>query len=119
LNRIHLFIDFPGEDSLDTVASALAATLGMPSLSVRESSNYLEGRYFHGKHQDLDIEVSLCDPVFSTLRYRLQIRSAAADSGQQVDEIVRRQLMPVGFICKRVQNLGRVDQQVLDYPKQS
>jgi hypothetical protein len=119
LNRVQLFIDLPGEERLEAVAGTLASTLGMPRFSVRESSHYLEGMYFQGRHGDLEIEVSLCERVWTTMRYRIQIRSNAANVGAKVDEIVERQLMPVGFICKRVVNFGCLDQQELDYPKQS
>lgn len=119
MNRIHLFVDLPGESRLEAVADVLAESLNMPRLAERESSHYLEGRYFKGEHQGLDIEVSLCDPVWSNLRYRLHITSNAADAGQKVDEIVRQKLMPTGFICQKAINFGRLDQQVIDYSRKS
>jgi hypothetical protein len=119
LNQINLFVDLPGESRLEAVANVLADSLSMPRLSERESGHYLEGRYFRGRHQGLDIEVSLCDPVLSNLRYRLHITGNAADAGQKVDEIVRQKLMPSGFICQKAINFGRLDQQVMEYSKQT
>jgi hypothetical protein len=115
MNRINLFASLHGDTTLEGFAGKLASSLGMPELHARESSNYLEGRYFQGEHQGLLIEVSLRDHVSDALRYRIHIKSAAPDAGERVEDIVRQQLIPAGFACMRVMNFGREDEQLQQY----
>jgi hypothetical protein len=89
------------------------------ALAERESSNYVEGRYFSGRYRQVSIELALSDTIeHDDLPYWIAIASYEMSEDKLAafaDTLVREKLLPHGFKVARFINFGRFDEQRLDY----
>jgi len=85
----------------------------------RESSNYVDGRYFRGQVDDISFTVSLSDLAENEdLHFLIQIKSDAADLEKLesvIDGMIRNKAKSAGFQFERILNFGRRDEYRVDY----
>lgn len=110
---------WPNDEGLEHFAKRFFRAIGVQDFEERESSNYLEDRYFTGESRGTVFNVSLSDEVrHEDLPYWISIESTLLDSaGLQsvVNELVYNNLLPSGFRAAYMVNLGTYDEQRLDY----
>lgn len=108
-----------GENGLDAFASRFFAVVDASQVEERESSNYVDGRYFRGRVGDVSFTVSLTDFAGNEdLPFWVHIKSDIPDLEvlvSMIDEIIRNKTMSAGFRFARMLNFGMRDESRLDY----
>lgn len=119
MNYVNLLGALPGNDELDTFAKKFFDAFDVLVFEERESSNYVDGRYFKGRNGDLIFTISLSEEEDHTdLPYWVQVASEAIDKDtllSTVDNVVHAKILPAGFRFARMINFGKHDEQRLDY----
>lgn len=119
MQYLNLLGAFNGENSLDTFARAFFAVISASQIEEHESSNYVDGRYFRGKVDDIVLTVSIADDEGNEdLPFRVHIKTDALELEALVsviDEIIRNKAMLADFRFARLLNFGMRDQRRLDY----
>jgi hypothetical protein len=121
MQYINLLIDRNEDTSLDTFARSFFAAVGGKNFEERESSNYVEGRYFVGQLNGMHFEIALSDlEGFADLNYWISIEATAGFAKHSlfalyVDEIVKNKLIPSGFRVAKIVDFGKRDMQRIDY----
>jgi hypothetical protein len=108
-----------GENDLEIFARQFLAVVDASQVEERESSNYVDGRYFRGRVGDASFTVSLADfEGNEDLPFWVHIKSDAPDLetlASMIDEIIRNKAMSAGFHFARMLNFGMRDERRLDY----
>lgn len=105
--------------SLYEFAEAFFDAMGIVDGQERESSNYIEGRYFKGSRDGAEFTVSLSDeegnedlPVWVQVAANLDADGALDDA---LSCVIRERLLAAGFRVARMVNFGKRDEQRIDY----
>jgi hypothetical protein len=119
MDFINLLGSLQSGHGLDAFAKTFFDAAGVGKFEERESSNYLEGRYFKGNDGDLFFTISLSDEeAHSDLPYWVQISSRAVEGDKlisMVNSLVSGRILPRGFRLSRIVNLGKRNERRLDY----
>ena len=103
----------------DSFAREFFLVIGVSEYGERESSNFVDGRYFKGTNNNLDFTISRSDEEeHADLPYWVQIAAdmlTAEALVEVVDSIIRNKTVPAGFHFARMVNFGRRDEQRIDY----
>jgi len=116
-----LFFDFPGAQDLPAAATAAYRALGVTQFDERESSNYVDGRYFLAKQGQLNLEIALSDDEDADdLRFWLSIEgelegSSELEFDQMIDVIAKQKLQAAGARVARVYDFGKKTMRVAKY----
>ncbi len=126
--QVHLLLAHPSVSDLDEFLARISKVLGWPDLEERESSNYLEDRYFRGVVDGLEVMVCYAGSLVSgnisdpdndeqkDLPYWVELKSDLLSEPELIeaaDAIVKMMLLPDGFLAARL-ILGREDRRI-DY----
>lgn len=119
MQYINLLGALSTENELDAFAKQFLSVIGASQVEERESSNYVDGRYFRGAVGDISFTVSLADDDGNEdLPFRVCIKSDIPDLEalvSMIDEIIRNKAMSAGFHFARMLNFGMRDERRLDY----
>jgi hypothetical protein len=114
-----LFFDLTNAENLDTAASTVFRELGITEFNERESSNYVDGRYFVAQHGGLTYEIAYSDDEDAgAMRFWLSIEGEVNGEPQLdelVDAIARTKLQAAGAQVARVYDLGKKTMKVVSY----
>lgn len=107
------------EKGLDAFAVQFFEIIGASQFEERESSNYVDGRYFRGSINEATFTISLADDGGNEdLPFRIFIDSDELDFAtllSTIDEIVRSKNISVNFRFARIRDLGTLDECRIDY----
>lgn len=85
----------------------------------RESSSYVEGRYFKGSRDGVEFTVALSDmegdedlPMWVQVAGNMDADGALDDA---VSRVVRERILAAGFRVARMVNFGRRDEQRIEF----
>lgn len=116
VNLLCAHADKPG---LREFAEAFFDASGIVDGQERESSNYVEGRYFKGSRDGAEFTVSLSDeegnedlPVWVQVAANVDADGALGDA---VNRVVRERLLAAGFRVAGMVNFGKRGEQRVDY----
>jgi hypothetical protein len=119
LQYVNLLCAHAAKPSLREFAEAFFDAAGIVDGQERESSNYVEGRYFKGSRDGAEFTVALSDeegnedlPVWVQVAAHLDADGALDDA---VSRVVRERLLAAGFRMARMVNFGKRDEQRIDY----
>jgi hypothetical protein len=116
---VNLLCSCPFARDLSDVSSRIEKAITGLTLTERESSNYVDERYFAGDLESLSITVAFADEIdHPDLPYWICIASNAFAEQklvEVVDAIVRDRLIPLGFVAARFLAFGRLEEQRIDY----
>lgn len=94
------------------------SAIGAETYEERESSNYVDGRYFKGTSGTTSATVSMAEEVdHADLPIWVQFIDDTVDEAslsQAVTSVIQTKLLPSGFKCARMLNFGRKDEQRID-----
>lgn len=96
--------------TLDDFAAIFFKAMDNDNYEERESSNYVDGRYFIGHVLSQKTIVALIDEEgFDDLMYWIFIECKSDDalSNQLLDSIVKEKLLPLGFQVAKIENFGK------------
>lgn len=118
--RVNLLCAYAGTADLGEFAQAFFKFADIKEGQKRESSNYVDSRYYRGYAYGAELTVSLADEEGNDdLPFWVQIATTshhAADVLEGlVDCLVRERLLPAGFHVARMMNFGRQDEHRIDY----
>lgn len=104
--------------TLDEFVARVVSTTGIRDIEERQSSNYVEERYFAGRYEDLKCTIAYADELENLDRpYWIalegDVRADALIS--MVNELSLQKLLPAGFKVARMVNFGTFDEQRIDY----
>ncbi len=107
------------KNNLDDFAKKFLALADISFIEERESSNYIDGRYFRGKVNDITFTVSLADLVDNEkFPFYVLIESYEVDLDvleAMIDGLIRNKAIPAGFKFARIFNFGKSDESFVDY----
>lgn len=116
---VDLLSVFAQEADLDNFAKAFFDVAQLLDYEERESSSHVEGRYFRAVHGEFSFLVAKSDELdHEDLPYWIQITNGVLEIEDLVcfaDQLVRNVMIPAGFRVARVTDLGRRDEQRVDY----
>jgi hypothetical protein len=108
-----------GGNDLDVFVKQFFAVVAASKVEERESSNYVDGRYFRGRVGDASFTVSLADyDGNEDLPFWVHIKSDTPDLEtftSMIDELIRNKAMPSGFHFALILNFGAHDAHRVDY----
>ena len=111
-----------GANDLNVFATHFLSLINASKIEERESSNYVDGRYFRGWIDDISFVVSLADfDGNEDLPFWIQIRSDASEIDELIFLLEKKILNSTGsanFQFARMSNFGTNNEQRFDYQKQ-
>ncbi len=100
---IHIVATHPRNVDLDSFAAAFFRALELSDFIERESSNYVDERYFRGKKDKLIVEISHTDDEYLDAEaYDIWIDADYLDPEKFVDGLVMEKLKPNGFLVTKL-----------------
>jgi hypothetical protein len=119
MSHIDLLGNLNGESRLNFFAMKFFAVIDASQVEERESSNYVDGRYFRGSVGDVIFTVSLADlDGNEDLPFWIHVKSGALDSeslDSMINGIIHNKVMPGGFHFARMLNFGMRGERRVDY----
>lgn len=119
MESINLLGALNAENDLDVFATQFFAVVDATQIEERESSNYVDGRYFRGRVADVSFKVSWADLAGNEdLPFWIRIESDVPDSAilaSMIDELIRSKAMLAGFHFARMLNYGTRNESRFDY----
>lgn len=119
MQHLDLLGAFRNQVDLDSFARAFFPTIEVSHFEERESSNYVEGRYYKGRNGTLNLTISLSDedghkdlPCWIHVTADMQTPEALAEV---VKRTIGERVLPAGFRLAQMINLGRQDEIRFDY----
>lgn len=116
---VNLLSAYPSVNDLAHLSRRIEQVLDGVKFEERESSNYIDGRYYSGDYDNVRIVVALSDETdHDDLPFWIALSSNQMDEGSLVaftNNIVEENLLPQGFKVARFASFGRVDEQRIDY----
>lgn len=116
---VNLLSAYPSVNDLAHLSRQIEHALDGVEFEERESSNYIDGRYYSGNCDNVRIVVALSDETdHDDLPYWITLSSNEMDEGNLIafaNNIVKGNLLPYGFKVARFASFGRVDEQRIDY----
>jgi hypothetical protein len=121
MEHVELFVQLPGVATLGDAAAVLGKALGIRNFEERESSNYIENRYFAAKKDQRQYELSYTDyeeadrfpfHIWIELEKKAPPGTALLTA---MDAWVKSKLLAIGAKAALVVNYGRPDMQRIDY----
>jgi hypothetical protein len=116
-----IFFNFAGAKDLRDAAKAAFDALGISEFEERESSNYVDGRYFVANRNGLTFEIAQSDYADAgELRFWLSIDGDLENADgtkfdRMIDGIAREDLRGSGAQVARVHDLGKKVMRVVSY----
>lgn len=115
---VNLLAAFGNDVDVETFAMTFFPAIGAENYEERESSNYIDGRYFKGVTGTTLATVSMAEEMdHSDLPVWVQFTDDAlneASLNEVVISIIQTKLLPSGFKCARMLNFGRGNEQRID-----
>lgn len=119
MQYMNLLGAWKGSNNLDDFAKEFFAVAGASEVEERESSNYVDGRYYRGKVGDIAFTVSLSDLAGNEdLPIWVQVKCDTTDVEaliSAIDEMIRNRAVHVGFHFARMLNYGSQNELRIDY----
>ncbi len=116
---VNLLFAYPKANDLAHLSRKVGEALGGLDLEERESSNYVDGRYFAGSIENIRIVLALSDETdHDDLPYWLALSSNEMPEVEIIafaDMISEEKLLPNGFCVSRFVYFARQDEQRIDY----
>lgn len=119
MQYVNLLCAHADKPSLREFAEAFFDAAGILDGQERESSNYVEGRYFKGSRDGAEFTVSLSDeegnedlPMWVQVAANLDADGSLDDA---MSRVVRERLLVAGFRVARMVNFGKRGEQRIDY----
>lgn len=112
MHIIHFFSAREGFDSLEEFARITFSIMGVSSFEERESSNYVDGRYFKGVLPDLLFKIALSDEAgLEDMKFWVSIQDSGrfateSDFCRTMDSLLGVRLIKEGFRVVRVADFG-------------
>ncbi|GLR14010.1 hypothetical protein GCM10007907_28000 [Chitinimonas prasina] len=119
MQYVNLLGVFDTSSELDSFAKEFFSAVGVSSYEERESGNFPDGRYFRNLEGVLAFTISLSDEEdHEDLPFWIQVSadmSSLDELVSAVDSIVLEKAMPAGFCIARMINLGKKNEQRINY----
>lgn len=119
MKTVNLLLGYPVANDLAVLAHRVSQVMNNIEFEERESSNYVDGRYFSGHADRIRVIVALSDePDHGDLPYWIALSSTELSEHDIVafaDVTAKEKLIPNGFRVARFVSFGRLDEQRIDY----
>lgn len=119
MRYVNLLCAHLGTTGLSEFAEAFFKAAGIVDGQERESSNYVEGRYFKGSREGAEFTVSLSDEEGNEdLPFWVQVAADVSADGfleDAVSRVVQERLVVEGFRVARMVDFGKRGEQRIDY----
>ncbi len=119
MKHVDLLMNVDGVTSLESFARLLFEVVGAKNFEERESSHYVEGRYFIATTDVLFYKVMRSDDEdHKDLPYWVRVSAAARNStfeSSEIDALASRLIRSYHFRVARINNFGQVSEKRFDY----
>jgi hypothetical protein len=119
MNAVNFLFSYPAVNDLSSLSRLIKQLLGDIEFEERESSNYVDGRYFSGHLGSIRVVLALSDESdHDDMTYWIAFKSDEIGEEDLItftDTIVKEKLLPLKFRIARFESFGRVDEQRINY----
>jgi hypothetical protein len=114
MNIVNFLFAYPAVNDLSSLSRLIKQALGDIEFEERESSNYVDGRYFSGHIGSITVVLALSDETdHDDLTYWIAFKSDEVAEEELItltDAIMKEKLLPLNFKIARFESFGRVDE---------
>lgn len=119
MKHIDFLLSSTPEETLDSLAEKIFSMVSVKNFEERSNSHYVDGRYFIGRTEKVELKVMLSDDSdYLDLPFWVRLSAIDRDAGlgeSEIHEFVYVSLIPAGFRVARIENFGQVSEQRIDY----